>query len=220
MAECAGEFVSDAVPQSSFVQPRVWSNPSVWSFDTFKHSLLILFEIISLEGWIDVMESVMDITGRDTQPAAYASQWRALFFVAYNLLGAVFMCVALSRCQWAKLTPIIRSLTLFISVIIANFTRRSGMSLLTTEQRQWIDLRRLISRQRPAKRPKRRPTSALRAWCFDRAVQKHGWWSRSITALTCIHIVLLLTQATTNPAWADMVRSALARAPTEPNPLS
>lgn len=91
MAECAGEFVSEAVSDWSFVQPRVWANPATWSFDSFKDSLLILFEIISLEGWIDVMESVMQITGRNEQPEEYASQWNALFFVGYNLLGAVFM---------------------------------------------------------------------------------------------------------------------------------
>jgi voltage-dependent calcium channel len=91
MAECAGEFVSEAISDWSFVQPRVWANPATWSFDSFKDSLLILFEIISLEGWIDVMESVMQINGRNQQPQEYAQQWNALFFVGYNLLGAVFM---------------------------------------------------------------------------------------------------------------------------------
>lgn len=67
-AECAGEFLSSAVSDWDFYQPRVWSNPSVWSFDTFQSSLLILFEIISLEGWVDVQQSVMTIVGRDMQP--------------------------------------------------------------------------------------------------------------------------------------------------------
>lgn len=35
--------------------------------------------------------------------------------------------------------------------------RRSGNSLLTTEQRQWQDMRKLIARQAPAKRPARAP---------------------------------------------------------------
>lgn len=42
-------------------------------------------------GWIDVMESVMDIKGRDLQPEENASQFNALLIVIYNLIGALFM---------------------------------------------------------------------------------------------------------------------------------
>lgn len=76
--------------------------------------LLIFF----VPGWIDVMRSVMWITGPDQQPQQDAAQFNALFFVFYNLVGAVFI------------------LTLFVSVIIENFTKQSGMALLTSEQRQ------------------------------------------------------------------------------------
>ncbi|KAK4699999.1 hypothetical protein P7C70_g6253, partial [Phenoliferia sp. Uapishka_3] len=202
-AECAGEFlttvtsISDAssnvTDNWNYLAPRIWTNPYVWTFDTFRGSLLILFEIISLEGWVSVMESVMQITGLDRQPQLEASQWNALFLVIYNLIGAVFI------------------LTLFVSVIIENFTRRSGTSLLTTEQRQWIDLRKLILRQRPAKRPKVVPTSTFRHWCFDRANSKKGWWSRCMTVLYCLQVVTLMTQAETNAAGADDIRSPQSR---------
>ncbi|GAA5915927.1 hypothetical protein JCM5296_002066 [Sporobolomyces johnsonii] len=187
-AECAGEYMVTTVDNWAYSAPRVWTNPYVWSFDSFRAALLILFEIISLEGWINVMESVMQIVGLDQQPQQNASQFNSLFFVLYNLIGAVFI------------------LTLFVSVIIDNFHRHSAVSLLTTEQRQWVDLRRLISRQRPAKRPKRRPTSAFRSWCFDRAVHKHGWWSRGLTGLYLLNIIVLMTQATTT-AVADEARN-------------
>ncbi|SCV68841.1 BQ2448_962 [Microbotryum intermedium] len=183
-AQCAGEYAASAVSDWNFLQPRVWDNPSgnpsVWSFDNFSSSLLILFEIISLEGWVDVMLSVMQITGPDQQPQTNAYQWSALFFVFFNLVGAVFI------------------LTLFVSTVIENFEIRSGRALLTTDQRRWLNLRRLLARQRPSKRPKRRPISAFRGGCFDRATQKHGWWSRSMTALYCANIIVLCTQATTN----------------------
>ncbi|GAA6051051.1 Calcium-channel protein CCH1 [Rhodotorula toruloides] len=178
-AECVGEYLASPTSDWTFLAPRVWSNPYVWSFDSFRSSLLILFEIISLEGWIDVMESVMQIKGPDLQPQDNASQFNALFFVIYNAIGASFI------------------LTVFVSVIIAAFVRRSGNSLLTTEQRQWQDLRQLMSRQRPAKRPKRRPDNAFRAWCYDRAVHKNGWWSRGVTVLYLVNIVVLMSQART-----------------------
>ncbi|SJL17736.1 uncharacterized protein ARMOST_21297 [Armillaria ostoyae] len=85
-----------------FVARRVWDHPSpstTFSFD-FKSSLLILFEIMSLEGWIDAMGVATSITDANQQPLTNASEYNALFFVIYNLLGGVVI------------------LTLFVSIII------------------------------------------------------------------------------------------------------
>ncbi|KAL7418234.1 Ion transport protein-domain-containing protein [Mrakia frigida] len=184
-ADCIGFFVSTPVDGvgSGFPVPRTWTNPtdpSIWSFDNFRESLLILFEVVSLEGWIDVMASLMNITDLDQQPSINASSWNALFMVFYNLFGAVII------------------LTLFVSIIIQNFSTRSGAALLTTEQRQWVDLKKTIYRQAPAKRPKTRPDSRFKSWCFDRAAQKHGWWTKMMTVLYCLHVVILATQSFEN----------------------
>ncbi|CEQ42955.1 SPOSA6832_04831 [Sporobolomyces salmonicolor] len=185
-AECAGEYMVTTVDDWAYSAPRVWTNPYVWSFDSFRAALLILFEIISLEGWINVMESVMQIVGLDQQPQQNASQFNSLFFVLYNLIGAVFMYAAKIR--------LLMLASKSSSVIIDNFHRHSAVSLLTMEQRQWVDLRRLISRQ------------PFRSWCFDRAVRKHGWWSRGLTGLYLLNIIVLMTQATTT-AVADEARN-------------
>jgi voltage-dependent calcium channel len=66
------------------------------------------------------------------------------------------------------------------------------MALLTAEQRRWIDLQKIIKRQRPSKRPKSKPSTPWKAWCFDRAVSKHGWWSRCMTLVYLIHIIALM----------------------------
>jgi len=91
--DCEGIFISAPVDDSfGFYAPRVWSNPTPsthFSFDSFGDSLLILFEIVSLEGWIDVLEVALGITGKDRQPKTNASQINAIFFLLYNLLGAV-----------------------------------------------------------------------------------------------------------------------------------
>ena len=78
------------------------------------------------------------------------------------------------------------------SIIIGNFTSRTGSALLTQPQREWIDLQKLIKRQRPSKRPKQRPTLRIRQWCYDRAVHKHGWWSRMMTVLYTLHVIALM----------------------------
>jgi hypothetical protein len=105
MTDCVGEFVNSPVDDSlGFITPRVWSNPgltdstTVWSFDSFRQSILILFEIVSLEGWIDVMNAAMGIVGVDTQPQQNYSQWNSVFFIIFNLFGAVIILTLFVRC--------------------------------------------------------------------------------------------------------------------------
>lgn len=93
------------------------------------------------------------------------------------------------------------------SIIISNFSARTGAAFLTQPQREWIDLKRLILRQRPSKRPKVKPTSSFRAWCFDRAVHKRGWWGRSMTFLYVLHVFALMTQSYTANDVTDDIRS-------------
>lgn len=78
------------------------------------------------------------------------------------------------------------------SIIIGNFSARTGSAFMTQAQTEWIDLQKLIRRQKASKRPKVRPTSTFRAWCYDRAVHKRGWWSRIMTLLYVVHVFALM----------------------------
>ena len=98
MSDCVDEFsnsfVSDADSNNvfSFLVPRVWENPAplmTFSFDGFRQSLFILFEIISLEGWVDVMGVATSVTGENQQPQTIASLGNSIFFLIYNLMGGV-----------------------------------------------------------------------------------------------------------------------------------
>jgi hypothetical protein len=104
--DCVNEYQANVVtdpasgPAFTYPVPRVWANPSpstTFSFDSFRASLLILFEIVSFEGWIDVMGVVTSITGPDLQPQTNASQVNAIFFVIYNLLGGVVILTLFVR---------------------------------------------------------------------------------------------------------------------------
>jgi len=100
--DCINEYIVTPIEGSDlgFLAPRVWDKPSpstTFSFDNFASSLLILFEIVSLEGWIDVMGVAMGITGKDQQPQSNASELNAIFFLAYNLLGAVVILTLFIR---------------------------------------------------------------------------------------------------------------------------
>lgn len=170
--DCVNEYASSPFAWN-VLAPRQAANP-FYDFDDFKNSLFILFQIVSQEGWIDVMWTAQSITGTYTQPADFASQGNAVFFVVFNLLGAVFV------------------LTLFVSVFMRNYTEQTGVAFLTTDQRSWLELRKLLRQVAPSKRPsstKQRET--WEEWCYRRAVRKTGRWQRFITALLVFHLVLL-----------------------------
>ncbi|KAH5375154.1 hypothetical protein HBI49_050910 [Parastagonospora nodorum] len=170
--DCVNEY--NASPFAwDVLAPRVAANP-YYDFDNFGDSLFILFQIVSQEGWTDVMWSGMSITGVFTQPEAFSAQGNAVYFIIFNLLGAVFV------------------LTLFISVFMRNYTEQTGVAFLTTDQRSWLELRKLLRQVSPSKRPsssKQRET--WEEWCYRRAVRKTGRWQRFITGVLILHLLLL-----------------------------
>ena len=179
--QCVGEYQSS--PQNwNVLAPRSWANPLFYNFDNFGFSLAILFEIVSQEGWINLLTSAMAIVGRDQNPQMDASPLNAIYFVGFNLLGAVFV------------------LTLFVSVIITNYTERSGVAYMTAEQRSWQEIRKILLQLRPSKRPAERPEHSWRAWCYDRAVKKRGYWTRFMTGVYTFHIILLALEIYPSPA--------------------
>jgi hypothetical protein len=101
VGDCTNEYVNTIYGSNfGFLVPRAWDNPAPstkFSFDNFPASMLILFEIVSLEGWIDVMSFAMSITGKGQQPRTNASQANAIFFVIYNLLGGVVILTLFVR---------------------------------------------------------------------------------------------------------------------------
>lgn len=130
---CVGEYLN--TPYNWEVKsPRVVSN-KYYDFDTFGGSFLILFEIISLEGWTDVLVSSMSITGIFTQPNFDISNLQGIFFIAYNTLSTVFI------------------MTLFLSVIIQNYAKSSGTAYFTDKQRMWYELEKSLKTVRPSIRP-------------------------------------------------------------------
>lgn len=170
--DCVNEYVSSPFGWD-VLAPRQAANP-FFDFDNFGNSLFILFQIVSQEGWIDVMWAAQSVTGVFTQPADFVSQGNAVYFVVFNLLGAVFV------------------LTLFVSVFMRNYTEQTGVAFLTTDQRSWLELRKLLRQVSPSKRPsstKQRET--WEEWCYRRAVRKTGRWQRFITGLLILHLVLL-----------------------------
>ncbi len=189
LTDCIGEWNSTPFSNNwPLVAPRVVSNP-YYNFDSFGSALFILFQIVSQEGWTDVMWSAESIAGRGLQPEYYASQGNAIFFVIFNLLATVFV------------------LTLFISVFMRNYTEQTGVAFLTADQRSWLELRKLLKQVSPSKRPSTTGGSKLKDWCYKRAVRKHGRWQEAVTVVLVLHLILLLVEYYPEPEWWDKTRT-------------
>jgi hypothetical protein len=175
LTDCVGEFTNSPFEWDILV-PRTVGN-DFYDFDSFGGSLFILFQIVSQEGWTDVMWSGQSVTGVFTQPNNFATQGNAVYFIIFNLLGAVFI------------------LTLFVSVFMRNYSEQTGVAFLTAEQRSWLELRKLLRQVSPSKRPSPNEKRVTwREWCYRRAVTKNGRWQRIITALLVVHLILLMLE--------------------------
>ncbi|PGH21484.1 hypothetical protein AJ80_03152 [Polytolypa hystricis UAMH7299] len=188
LSQCVGEFKNSPYAWE-VLAPRTVENP-FFDFDNFGDSLFILFQIVSQEGWTSVLWSSMSITGVGKQPEPFASRANGLFFVVFNLLGAVFV------------------LTLFVSVFMRNYTEQTGVAFLTAEQRSWLELRKLLRQISPSKRSAN-TNSKFRSWCYRIAVKKHGKWARFITIALLFHLVLLVLEFYPEKTWWDRARDLL-----------
>jgi hypothetical protein len=189
LTDCVGESILSPNGWDIIAPRRVAPFNTNYDFDSFGDSLFLLFQIVSQEGWVDVMWSAQSITGVFTQPAWFAQQGNAVFFVVFNLLGAVFV------------------LTLFVSVFMRNYTEQTGVAFLTSEQRSWLELRRLLRQVAPSKRPNpNQNRQRWQEWCYRCAVTKTGAWQRTVTTVLVLHLVLLCCEFYPEPRWWTITR--------------
>lgn len=131
-ADCRGDFVGD----DGLVREREWSNPPV-HFDNFLAALLALFEVASLEGWLPVMYSAVDIRGVGLQPERDSRPQNVAFFLFFIIIGSFF------------------AVDLFVGVVVDTFDRinadRRGFAFLTPSQIEWVATQRLAVAMRPVR---------------------------------------------------------------------
>ncbi|KAH8197534.1 hypothetical protein TruAng_008317 [Truncatella angustata] len=188
LADCFGEY--EAAPFSGdwpMLAPRVADNP-FYSFDDFGSALFILFQIVSQEGWVDVSFAVQAITGKGTQPSDNNAPGNGVFLVIFNILSTVFV------------------LTLFISVFMRNYTELTGVAFLTTEQRSWLELRKLLRQISPSKSSYDDSEKKWKKWCHKRAIEKRGKWYTAVTVVLVLHLVLLMLEFYPEPNWWTRTR--------------
>ncbi|AET37838.1 calcium channel protein CCH1 Ecym_2085 [Eremothecium cymbalariae DBVPG len=170
---CYNEY-SQTVGNWDVLMPRVYS-PPVLHMDSFVSAFRSLYEIVSLEGWIDLLSNLMNSTGVGTPASSFASSENAVFLVSFNFLSMVFI------------------LTLFISFIIGNHAKTTGSAFLTVEEKAWLEIKKLLSRVKPETTPNLFTMSPLRQFCYKLAVERrYFWYTVAFQVVLYAHILTLL----------------------------
>lgn len=174
IGQCYGEFTT-AVDNWNILMPRVYSQPYLY-FDTFVASLKSLYEIISLEGWVDLLTNLMNSTGVGTPASDLQHPANAIFMILFNFLSMVFI------------------LNLFISFIINNYAETTGSAYYTSEEKAWLESQKLLSQAKPKAVPNFFELSKWRRFFYRIAVGKDNFYYAFFLQITLyVHICLLLS---------------------------
>ncbi|XP_058057475.1 sodium leak channel NALCN [Anopheles bellator] len=151
--------VNESYP--SMLVPRVWANPRRFNFDNIGDAMLALFEVLSYKGWIDVRDVLIKALG----PV------HAIYIHVYIFLGCMI------------------GLTLFVGVVIANYSENKGTALLTVDQRRWCDLKKRLKIAQPLHLPPRPDGRKFRAFVYD--ITQHIAFKRCIAVVVLVNSMLL-----------------------------
>eukprot|EP01062_Namystynia_karyoxenos_P077655 TRINITY_DN7862_c0_g1_i2.p1 TRINITY_DN7862_c0_g1~~TRINITY_DN7862_c0_g1_i2.p1 ORF type:complete len:1743 (+),score=545.20 TRINITY_DN7862_c0_g1_i2:113-5341(+) len=175
-----------------------WENYSS-HFNHIFASILALFEIASLEGWVTVMYLGVDAVSYDEAPRKNHRPLRALFFVCFVVAGAFFI------------------VNLFVSVLLDTYAalkKQSGgeRMLLSDAQKEWVASYRSMLRavQRPApflySAPGQRPPPHV---ACAQSVVGHRWFEPGVQATILLSVIAITTEYYAEPEWLRATQSAL-----------
>ncbi|KAK4471531.1 hypothetical protein MN116_004951 [Schistosoma mekongi] len=134
--KCVGRFMREIASTKlksvkgesiKILVPRVWANPRNFNFDNIGNAILALFEVLSLEGWVEIRDVIKERIGPR----------HVIYIHLFVFIGCLI------------------GLTLFVGVVIANYSENKGTALLTVDQRRWLDLKGRIRLTQPLQIPPR-----------------------------------------------------------------
>lgn len=173
-SECFNEY-SNEVFNWDVLSPNVYTNPYL-EFDKFTTSFSTLFQIISLEGWLDLLINAMNSTGVGSPPRSFATPINGLLIVLFNFTSIIFI------------------LTLFVSVVIHNYSETTGTAYMTDEQVAWYHVKKFLSQVKPSRR---RPLNNLNWFnriCYKLAVEKNAIWDNCLGFVLFLHVLSLVLE--------------------------
>mmetsp|Transcript_3541 Transcript_3541/g.12709 ORF Transcript_3541/g.12709 Transcript_3541/m.12709 type:complete len:1714 (-) Transcript_3541:989-6130(-) len=172
-----------------------WTNPKDYNFDNIAESILALFEMATLEGWLVVMYAGVDADKEDIdkQPLRDTNQWACIFFVVFIIVGSFFV------------------MNLFVGVTIDKFNemkeKQEGKSVfLTNEQRNWVSIQKLLVDIKPM-RSFVEPEGALRKKVFHLIIT--DTFDGFILSMIMLNVVFMaMTHADMSETWEEALFAA------------
>lgn len=186
---CINEY-NNEVFNWNIYSPNVYTNPQL-EFNRWVTSFATFFEIVSLEGWVDLLVNVMKSTGVGTPQQEFASPFNGFMIILFNFVSMVFI------------------LTLFVSVIISNYSRTTGRGYMTKNQISWYQIKRFLVQVRPSKRMSLAEMNAFRRFCYKMTVEKNVHWNRILTCVLAAQVAALLMECFPSGTGLDKTRTAV-----------
>lgn len=174
-AQCINEYESELY-EWLVLSPTVYLTPAL-SMNNFKTSFSTFYQITSLEGWPELLQDVMKSTGIGTPQHQFASPFNGFLIILFNFVSTVFI------------------LTLFVSVIISNYSKLTGRAYLTPTQIQWYHVKKYLSRVKPSLRRDVTQMNRFKKFCYKMTVGKNRVWRSILNMALFIHIIDLLVEA-------------------------
>lgn len=173
--DCFNEF-GNKVFNWEVVLPNNYVEPYL-HFNSFSSAFSGLYQIVSLEGWTDLLNNVMQSTGPGTPPSPYATPFNGFFVIFFNNISIVFI------------------LTLFVSVIIDNYSKVTGRAYLTRSQIQWYQVKKFLKQVKPSKRKEITSLHGFRRICYRLTVEKNKYWMGAMNIGLVAHVLVLLIES-------------------------
>jgi hypothetical protein len=158
-----------------------WVNPSFGNFDNVGYGILVLLEMVGLEGWPSVMFRGMYATEIGMAPMRDDRSGRvayALFFIVWIFAGAFLV--------W----------NLFVGVVLDTFNqlrkKDDGTAFMTNDQRDWMEAQRTVYAMRPLRQFECPSRSPFRRRVF--ALVQSTWFDLVVIIFIVLNAMVMMLE--------------------------
>ena len=164
----------------------LWLNPA-FSFDNIFYAMMSLFYLATVAGWVDFMETTMDITDVDQSPKLGSFPEAQVYYFFFTIVFSMFM------------------LNLFIGVLGNAFSETAGTNLITPSQTKWIRACAMLRTYSPDEPPPNRPETGVVGWQVRQYMYDLSlipWLDKIWTTGILVNVAVLLSDHyPTTPEW-------------------
>lgn len=171
---CSMEYTNEIFKWEIY-SPSYVDTPPL-NFDDFTSSLFSLFEILSLEGWTDLLDNIISITSYGEPSKLFASPGNGAFVILF-----IFVSMTLI-------------INLFIAIIIDNYSVKTGVAYLNNNQYGWYEVKKVLSKVRPSKRRDDSDMTNYQSRIYSFITKKNGIWQWTYRSLLFAHFMTLITE--------------------------